>query len=229
MSKGLFIVGTDTDVGKTYVTALLTKRLRESGVNVGYYKAVLSGGYYDGDELIPGDAKEVLETSGIDENYDECVSYILENPVSPHLAAQIEAVDIQLSKVLEDYQNLTKRYEYLSVEGSGGIICPIKLTETESILLEDIIRLLDIPTLVVARAGLGTINHTALTINYLRQKEIPIQGIILNGYDMDNVVHKNNKKVIERLTNIKVIATIPTGNLQEEIDIDVDHLIELYK
>lgn len=229
MSKGLFIVGTDTDVGKTYVTALLTKKLREAGINVGYYKAVLSGGYYDGDELIPGDAKEVLEASGIDENYDECVSYILENPVSPHLAAEIEGVDIQTSRILEDYKNLTKRYEYLSVEGSGGIICPIKLTDTESILLEDIIKLLEIPTLVVARAGLGTINHTALTINYLRQKEIAVQGVILNGYDMDNLVHRNNKEVIERLTNIKVVATIPSGNLQDEIEMDIEYLLELYK
>lgn len=227
MSKGLFIVGTDTDVGKTYVTAVLTKKLREAGVNAGYYKAVLSGGYYDGDELIPGDAKEVLEAGGIDENYDQCVSYILENAVSPHLASKIEGVDIQLSKIVEDYKKLGKKYDYLSVEGSGGIVCPIKITDAEIIFLEDIIKLLGLPTLVVARAGLGTINHTALTVHYLKEKGIKVQGIILNGYDKGNKVHKDNKQVIEKITNIQVVATIPIAGTQEEMALE--KLLELYK
>lgn len=229
MSKGLFIVGTDTDVGKTFVTALLTKQLRGAGINVGYYKAVLTGGYYDGDVLIPGDAKEVLEASGIDENYDKCVSYILENPASPHLAAEVEGVDIQLSRILEDYNNLTEKYEYLSVEGSGGIICPIKFTDTESILLEDVIKLLGLPTLVVARSGLGTINHTVLTINYLKQKGIEVQGIILNGYKQDDFIHTSNKQTIERLTGTKIIATIPRGSIEDGVEIDIESFLELYR
>lgn len=229
MSKGLFIVGTDTDVGKTFVTAGLIKKLREAGINAGYYKAVLSGGYYDGDELIPGDAKEVLDASGIDENYNQCVSYILETAVSPHLAAEIEKVDIRLDKILEDYKMLDEKYEYLSVEGSGGIVCPIKMTETEIILLEDIIKAINLPTLVVARAGLGTINHTILTVDYLRQKEIKIQGIILNGYDKQNLIHSNNKKIIEKLTNIKVVATVPIGNVQDNVEIEIEDLLALYR
>lgn len=229
MSKGLFIVGTDTDVGKTFVTGLIMKSLRDKGVNVGYYKAVLSGGYYDGDELIPGDAKEVLETSGIDENYDQCVSYILENAVSPHLAARWEGVDICLEKVLSDYKTLTSKYDYLTVEGSGGIICPIKITDKEVILLEDIIKMLELPVMLVARAGLGTINHTALTVKYLHHQGIQIKGIILNEFEKGNKMHEDNQEVIKRLTEVPILATIPKVRQGEKIEIEFKEILNLYQ
>lgn len=228
MSKGLFIIGTDTDVGKTFVTAQLVKKLIKEGVKAGYYKAVLSGGFYDGDTLIPGDAKEVLEVSGIDENYEKCVSYILEHAVSPHLAARLEGIDIKLEKILEDYKAIGDRYEYLCVEGSGGIICPIKITDEEIILLEDIIKLLDIPTLLVARAGLGTINHTTLTIQYLEQKGIDVRGIILNEYEFGNMIHEDNKEVIEKLTGVKVVGIVPKGQASDNIQVSIEELLALF-
>lgn len=229
MSKGLFIIGTDTDVGKTFVTAQLMKKLIQEGISAGYYKAVLSGGFYDGDTLIPGDAKEVLEASGVDENYDKCVSYILEHPVSPHLAAKLEGIDIKLDKILEDYKAISEKYDYLCVEGSGGIICPIKMTDTEVILLEDIIKLLKIPTLLVARAGLGTINHTTLTVKYLEQKGIEVKGIILNEYESGNRIHEDNKVVIERLTGTKVIGVVPKGQTSDDLQIKIEKLLTLFK
>ena len=228
MSKSIFITGTDTDVGKTFVTAQLVKALRDKGVYAGYYKAALSGAYYEEGQLIPGDAKAVMDVSGFEEPYEKCVSYTFETAVSPHLAAQIEGQEIKLNKIKADYEGLYHKYEYLFVEGSGGIVCPIKATEDELILLEDIIKHLDLSVLVVARSGLGTINHTVLTVKYIQSIGIPVKGIILNEYETGNTLHEDNKKMIERLTQVEVIASIPkVVEGHEQIQIDTEKLMGL--
>lgn len=218
MTQSLFLVGTDTDVGKTYVAGLLMKKFREMGYNLGYYKAVLSGGYYAGEQLIPGDAEYVLEQGQLDEEYESCVSYTLENSISPHLAARWEGVHIDLEKIKNDYQYIASKYEHVIVEGSGGIVCPIVLEEDRHILLEDIIKALEIPVVVIARAGLGTINHTVLTLEYLKNRGFDIKGIIINGYEPCNKMHEDNVRVIERLTGVKVILKVIQDATIEEID-----------
>lgn len=229
MSKGVFITATDTDAGKTFVTGLIVEALREQGIQVGYYKAALSGGYYENGTLIPGDAKEVLTRAGIEEEYDRCVSYTFETAVSPHLASRIEGRPIELEKIKKDYETLSKDYDYLTVEGSGGIICPIHVSDEKVILLEDIIKLLELSVVIVARAGIGTINHTMLTISYIKQLGIPIQGIILNEYEIGNTLHEDNKKIIERLSGVEVVATIPRlGREDKKVVLDIDKLLRLY-
>ena len=131
MSKGLFITATDTDAGKTFVTSHIVAAFRKYGIHAGYYKAALSGAYYEGDKLIPGDAKEVLTRAGLKEDYNQCVSYTFHTPVSPHLAAQIEKQSIQLTKIEKDYKAICKRYDLVTVEGSGGIVCPIQVNGEE--------------------------------------------------------------------------------------------------
>lgn len=206
--SGIFVTGTDTEVGKTFISSLLVKGLRDYGIDAGYFKGVLSGAIEMDGKLIPGDAHEVCEMSGLKEEYNNMVSYTLRNPYSPHLAAHIEEVDINLQKIISDYKNMMEKYEFLVVEGSGGIVCPIKIEGDEIILLEDIIRDLGLSTILVARASLGTINHTILTVNHLKSIGIEVTGIIINGYDEDDIIHKNNKKVIERLTGITNICTV---------------------
>lgn len=230
MNKSIFITGTDTDVGKTFVTAQLVKALRNKGIQAGYYKAALSGAYYEEGKLIPGDAKYVMDIADFKEEYDKCVSYTFETAVSPHLAAQIEGIEINLDKIKVDYKALLNKYEYLFVEGSGGIICPIQATEEAFILLEDIIKSLDLDILVVARAGLGTINHTVLTVKYIQSQGLVVKGIILNGYEEGNTLHEDNKRMIEALTGVEVIAVIPSateGNVG--INLDAEKLMSLCK
>ncbi|MGL5244089.1 MAG: dethiobiotin synthase, partial [Sarcina sp.] len=205
MSKGIFITGTDTEVGKTYIAAIMMKVLRDKGANATYFKGVLSGGEKENEKLIPGDAKFVCNKANLDEAYDNIVSYTLKTPVSPHLACRIEDVDISLNKIENDFLNLKSKYEYIVMEGSGGVICPIKLYDNEQIFLEDIIKLLNLSVIVVTRAGLGTINHTCLTVNYLKSKDIKVKGIIINNYDHTNFIHKDNAIVIEQLTGIEIV------------------------
>lgn len=230
MSKGIFITATDTDTGKTFVTAHIVAAFREHGINAGYYKAALSGAYYEEDKLIPGDAKEVLTRAGLEADYDRCVSYTFETAVSPHLASQIENCPIKLSKIEEDYKAICERYDFMTVEGSGGIICPIQVNGEEVILLEHIIKLLKLPVIIVARAGLGTINHTVLTVAYIKNLGVSLKGIILNEYEEGNILHEDNKKMIERLSGVEVVATIPkVTNPHEKVEIDVEKLASLYE
>lgn len=228
MGKGLFITAIGTDVGKTYVTGLLVKRLRDAKVNAGYYKAALSGAERQPDgSLLPGDAAFVAKLAGINEASQSMVSYIYEEAVSPHLAALREGNPLELSKVEADYQAALAKYDYLTMEGSGGIICPIRWDDEQHLLLEDIIKKLGLGVLVISNAVLGSINNCVLTISYLHQKDIPVRGIILNNYDADDFMQVDNKRMMEELTGVPVLACVPPN--ANEIDIDVNLLKSLYK
>lgn len=226
MSKAIFITATGTDVGKTYVTALLVKRLRQAGLDAGYYKAALSGAERQADgSLLPGDAAYVAETAGLTEDPASLVSYIYEAAVSPHLAAKREGSPVELDKIAADFAAAQKKHAYVTMEGSGGIICPIRW-DGQHILLEDIIKRLGLGTLVVSTAALGSINACVLTVFYLRQRSIPVRGIILNNYDANDFMQADNRKMIEELCQIPVIAAVAPG--AADIDISAAELAQLY-
>ncbi|GAB6153676.1 dethiobiotin synthase [Desulfosporosinus burensis] len=226
MSKGIFITATGTDVGKTYITALITKALCDHGINAGYYKAVLSGAEIINEKIIAGDAKLVFDCAKIEKEPNDYVSYILKTPVSPHLAAELENVTIELNTIYSHFNRIKSEFEYITVEGSGGIICPIRL-DGEVIMLTDIIKKLGLEVLIVASAELGTINHTVLTVEYVKQQGICIRGIILNNYDDKSFMHRDNKQIIERLTGIEVIAMVEKG--AKRLNVQNDMLCSLYK
>lgn len=227
MSKALFITATGTDVGKTYVTGLLIKKLREAGLNAGYYKAALSGAERQADgTLLPGDAAFVANTASIPGNPADFVSYIYEEAVSPHLAALRSGRPVELAKIKADYATARQSYDYLTVEGSGGIICPIRW-DGQKLLLEDIVKELELAVLVVSNAALGSINACVLTTDYLKSKNIPVQGIILNNYDKDDFMQQDNKKMIEALGGVPVIATLATG--AEDISLSATELATYYR
>lgn len=225
MSKGLFITATGTDIGKTYVTGLLVKKLRDAGLNAGYYKAALSGAEETSAGLLPGDADFVARTANLPERPEQLVSYIYRTAVSPHLAAQLEGNPVEISKIKADFQQALARYDYLTMEGSGGIICPIRWDE-QKLMLEDIIKELGLGTLVIANAALGSINACVLTTFYLQQKNIPVRGIILNNFAADDTMQQDNKKMIEALSGVPVIGCVPRE--AAELDIDVELLQSLY-
>ena len=164
MSKGLFISATGTDVGKTYVTALIVKKMRQAGFNAGYYKAALSGA----DCIADSDAGFVNKIAQIGQEEKSLLSYLYKNAVSPHLAAKIEGNPVEKDVVISDYKKVQAKYNYVTVEGSGGIICPIRYDDKAKYFLEDIIKWLNLPVLLIADAGLGTINSVVLTYEYMQ-------------------------------------------------------------
>lgn len=217
MSKSLFITGTGTDVGKTYITGLILKKLRESGVRAAYYKAAMSGNIRRADgSLIPGDALRVREISGIDQPLDEMCPYVYETAVSPHLASRMEGNPVRMERVLEGFDTVRARYDYVTMEGSGGILCPLCFDEAK-INLPDIIKTLDLGCLLIADAGLGAINDVALTAFYMKARAIPLIGIIFNHYLPGNVMIEDNVKMCEYITGVKVVALVQDGDADLQI------------
>ena len=221
MGKGLFVTGTGTDVGKTYVTALMVKKLKDAGLSAGYYKAAISGAGSIGES----DAGYVKKVSGINQPDEMLVSYLYETAVSPHLAAKLEGNPVDLNKVREDYMQVLNAYDYVTVEGSGGIVCRIRCDDEQEIFLEDIIKMLKLPVVIAADAGLGTINSVVLTAEYLKNHGIEAVGVILNHYG-GGVMQEDNARMIESITGLSVFASVGEGDM--EFDIEAKALISFY-
>lgn len=226
MGHALFLAGTGTDVGKTYVAGLILKKLRENGLSAGYYKAAMSGNRRRADgTLIPGDAVEVKNISGIGQPLAEMCPYVYEHPVSPHLAARMEGHPVELDRVLEGFRAVCRSYDYVTMEGSGGILCPLRLDE-ETLLLPQVIQSCSLSCLLVADAELGSINRVALTAFYLKQQGIPLKGILFNRFLPGDPMQEDNVQVCRQLTGAKVIACVPLG--AAHLDLPLDDLLALY-
>ena len=212
MKRGLFVIGTGTDVGKTYVTALLLKQIRQSGINAAYFKAALSGAKTDSSgRLIPGDAEEVCHISGIQEAPETFVPYVYKAAVSPHLASKWEGNPVVLSVVKEQWEALAQRFDFLIAEGSGGIVCPLR-RDFQSIDLIDVIKMLKYDAVLVAASGLGTLNAILLTAEYAEHHGVNICGIVLNQFEDDNPLHADNLYMAEQMTGIPVVACVHSGD-----------------
>ena len=226
MGKALFVTGTGTDIGKTYVTGLIVKCLRDAGVAAGYYKAALSGAEVAADgTLLPGDALHVARVAELDAA-DVTVSYVYRDAVSPHLAAQIEHRPMDFAKVAQDYRRAKERTDYLTVEGSGGIICPLRWDGDEHVVLDDLAVRLGLSALVVADAGLGTINAAVLTAEHLRARGIPLRGFIFNNWQ-GGLMQEDNVRMVEEITGARVLARVPHG--AAELPMRADALAALYE
>ena len=227
MSKKLFITGTGTDVGKTYVTGLILKKLRESGKSAAYYKAAMSGNVRDADgRLIPGDALQVKTISGIEQPLESMCPYVYEAAFSPHLAARMEGNPVQLSFVWQTFQQVCRQYDYVTMEGSGGILCPLRF-DKEELLLDGLVKELNLSSLIVADAGLGTINSVVLTAEYMRAKELVVKGIVLNKFHPGDPMEEDNRFMCEAMTGLKVLACVRHGDT--ELAMDADALALLYE
>lgn len=226
MSRSLFITGTGTDIGKTYVAGLIVKKLAESGHSAAYYKAAMSGNDRREDSsVIPGDALFVQTISGITQPLAQMCPYVYENAYSPHLASRIEGNPVKLSVVKDGYRKVCENYDYVTLEGSGGILCPLCFDEAK-IQLEDVIRELDLASIIVADAGLGAINSVVLTVEYMKSHNLPVKGIIFNHYHPGDVMEDDNIAMCEYMTNLPTLAKVKDGD--RDLDMNVNDLIRLY-
>ncbi|WP_209122498.1 dethiobiotin synthase [Alkalihalobacillus sp. BA299] len=202
---GFFITGTDTDVGKTIVTALLSVALNENRIKTIPYKPVQSGSILKNSQLIAPDVDIYEKINQC--HFPDSVTYLFEAPVSPHLAAKWDQVIIKKKRIDEDYNKLTHLYNCILVEGAGGVAVPLI---DESYCVSHLMQELQLPVIIVARAGLGTINHTTLTVHYLRHLGLSITGIIMNGFRYsEKLAQLENVNMIEKMTNVPVIGQLP--------------------
>lgn len=237
MGKGIFVLGTDTDVGKTFVTAGLVYILNKHNYECCSFKAVQTGGIKTNDNLISGDVKFVKDMCNISEPYENMNSYCLKEEVSPHLSSELEGVLIDRNKIIGDFNNLKENYEYVIAEGAGGLIVPIVRNKY---YMYHLIKDLDIPVVLVSRAGIGTINHTALTYQFARSKGIDIKGVIINGYN-GSFYEDDNIAVIHSITGLPIISVLPRiksednndfiekSKLQYESSITLDSVLKIFE
>ena len=227
MSKGLFITGTGTDLGKTYIAGLIVKKLADAKQSTAYYKAAMSGNDRRADgSLIPGDALFVQKTAGISQPLEEMCPYVYEHAYSPHLASRIEGHPVQMDVVKAGYYKACSAYDFVTMEGSGGILCPICFDEAK-IQLEDVIKELHLPSILIADAGLGTINSVVLTVEYMKAKNLPVKGIIYNHYHGNDVMEDDNIFMCEYMTGLPTLAKVKDGDT--ELAMDVEDLMALYE
>lgn len=217
-----FITGTDTDIGKTLVTALLLAYFHKKRKNVIPYKPVQSGALEVKGKLVAPDVqlyKKVIPTL----NEKDANTYLLKKPSSPHLAAREEQIHISIEKIIEHVRLLEKKYDTVLIEGAGGLIVPLN---DDGYSMIHLIKELDIPVVLVAKAGLGTINHTVLSAMAMKEAGIKVACIIMNRLIEDDLtIEQDNKMMIEKLTNIPVIGTVPYLKNVEDVFQD-NHLLE---
>ena len=226
MSKALFVTGTGTDTGKTYVTGLIVKKLQEAQKNPAYYKAAMSGNDRRPDgTLIPGDALAVQTMSGIDQSLASMCPYVYEHAYSPHLASRLEGNPVVMDVVTHGFADVAADYDYITVEGSGGILCPICFDEAR-IQLEDVVKELHLSSILIADAGLGTINSVVLTAEYMKTHGLPLKGIIFNHYHPGDVMEDDNIFICEHMTGLPTLAKVQDGDT--ELDMNIDALCALY-
>lgn len=194
MNKGIFVTGTDTGVGKTVVACGMARFLKSHGVKVGVMKPIATGSQED--------AKRLIRAACVDDDITLVNPQFFKEPLAPSVAAAFERKEVDLGKVYSAFWTLSKKYDVMVVEGIGGVKVPLG----ESTYVADMIEALRLPALVVARAGLGTLNHTLLTIEAMEKEKIQIVGILLNGGKGKTLAEKTNPDALQEHTTVQVLG-----------------------
>jgi dethiobiotin synthetase len=202
--KSFFITGTDTDVGKTYVTAGLAVTLRKMGIDVGVMKPFAAGtpqkkGFKSEDVEILSQAAQVSDPENL------MNPQFFKMAASPYTASKSLKVKVNVTSVLSSFKKLSKLHSMLLVEGMGGIMTPI----LKNYFVTNLIKEMKIPTVIVTRSKVGTVNHTIMTCNMCEKYKIPIKGIIINNFDSDGYQIKTLKRDLQSLTCVPILGTIP--------------------
>lgn len=201
--KGLWIVGTDTDIGKTYVTGSILRWLQENNTRPLPVKPVQTGDVSD-----VAAALSIGNISPPDDVRPYLAPYHFRDPCSPHLAASREGKKISIPHIIDCIQALQRMGYFPIIEGTGGLLVPLDDQKT----FLDLMKALPLPTILVARGALGTINHTLLSLHMLRQAAIPIMGVIINdSHPASGYIRDDNPLTISRLGNVPILADIRYG------------------
>lgn len=203
LNKGYFVTGTDTGIGKTYVSAFLYKAVKK--YEGAYYKPIQSGCIEKNGKLIAPDIEFVCNFNNEKYNISKG-TYFLKEEVSPHFAAEIENVEINFEKIKKDWESLKNKYKTIIVEGAGGVYVPLA---RDGYFIYDLIKNLNIPVILVCSTKVGAVNHALLTINFLKNIGIKIHGIIFNNIS-ENIKNfeKDNMEIILKTGEIKKYLVI---------------------
>lgn len=223
MAKSIFITGTDTGVGKSIASAAIALLLRRKGCSVGVMKPVTSGCEERDGRLFSPDAELLCFAAGTELDPD-CAPYLLKAPLAPSIAASLEGVRIDFQVIRDAYLRLAARFDYLIVEGAGGLMVPL----AGGLLMSDLALYLGLPIAVVARPGLGTVNHTLLTAFSARNLGLSVKGVIINRFPaLPDQAEESAPHLIASLSGsplLGVFPAVPGGDDRRVVEGVVDRL-----
>lgn len=232
MTKGIFITGTDTGVGKTVLAGALAATLRAQGISVGVMKPFATGCALKNGKWVSPDTLFLKKCAGVPDSVEEISPLRFRSPLAPLVAATLEKRKINFSHLKEAFLKLKTRYDYLIVEGIGGIMVPLTAQKT----VVDLAKFCGFPVLVVSRLGLGTLNHTLLTLSECRKHQLKIAGVVFNNgakKRKKSLAEKTNPKVLKKLGAVPVFADfpyLPKVNVEKgRTQMNLTHLSQYFK
>ncbi|MDA8168239.1 MAG: dethiobiotin synthase [Nitrospiraceae bacterium] len=204
--KGFFVTGTGTGVGKTVIAGALVRLLQKHGLKAGAMKPVESGCLRRDGAPFPQDGSFLREISGMDEGLAEMTPYAFEAPLAPMVAAEMENTRIEPGVIMEKFERLSGKYGAMIVEGAGGLLVPLR----DDFFVIDLARALALPLVIVAKAGLGTVNHTLLTVRCALSEGLEVAGVILNRTGPEEgLAEKTNPDVLKKFSPVPVLGVFP--------------------
>jgi dethiobiotin synthetase len=202
--RGLFVTGTDTGVGKTVVAAAIAATLAARGERVSVLKPVVTG-LDDLESPLP-DHELLLASARSVQTPEDVALYRFGPPVSPHLAAELAGTRVRPTALVGSARRASRGADVLIVEGVGGLMVPL----TRDYLVADFARALELPVIVVARPGLGTINHCLLTLEAARARDLPVAAVVLSPWPEEPTeVERSNLETIAALGDVQVATLGP--------------------
>ena len=204
---GLLVTGTDTGIGKTLIAGAIAAYLRKQGLRVGVLKPAASGCVRRREGLVSEDAEYLAHCADSPHPLDVVAPQRFAEPLAPAVAAQRLGVSLEWDAIQRSLKIISRDSDILIVEGVGGIMVPMDEKHT----MLDVAAWLGLPAVVVARPNLGTINHTLLTVNVLRQAKVKVAGVVVNRYpaEMPGVAEETNPRAIEKWGKVPVLAIVP--------------------
>ncbi len=216
--SGIFITGTDTGVGKTYVATAILRELTMRALDVGVMKPAETGCRTRSGVLVPSDAVLLRRAAGVRDGIDLINPYRFSKALAPSSAAALAGERISPQKLIKAYGTLSRRHEFMIVEGAGGIMVPLN----DGYTYLDLAVELGLPVLVIALPNLGTINHTLLTLAALRQRKQNIVGVVINDAHGGKAgfAEKTSPAVIEAVGQVPILALMRHGARSAGILVD---------
>ncbi|MBU4334048.1 MAG: dethiobiotin synthase, partial [Candidatus Omnitrophica bacterium] len=196
--KGIFVTATDTGAGKTYASLVLGHLLKDKKIDVGYMKPVQCSG---------DDASKITNALDLKDDFNLINPYYFEEPLSPNTAAKRAGRKIDPQKIIKAYQKLSAQHEMMIVEGAGGLLVPL----CKDYLIADLIKDLELEVIIVSRLGLGTINHTLLSINQAKSLGINVKGVLFcnTSKNKGGIPEQTNPSVIKDYSGVDILGQVP--------------------
>ena len=220
--RGVFVTGTDTDVGKTEVGRSVVRLLRSEGLSVGVMKPIETGVGEQG----PLDAWALREAAGVEDPIEKICPQQFALPAAPTVAAEDENRTVDLDCILDAYQDLRARYDFVWVEGAGGLLVPA----TDTLCMADLANQLALPILLVVRASLGTINHTLLSLAELEHRNLECAGVVIShAAGPTSAADLKNLSALRRDLGERLLGELPHLGPAEEPPrgwMDLDRLVD---